>query len=369
MCIYLDRFENFGYCIIMKIQKVCITETEYLKGLEIFEKAKEFLFLPVKSHETTLAEAIKYHGVSAVVVGIDTYTGPLYEAMPIGGVIIRFGVGCDGLDQNKATVHKLLIVNTPHTLYRSVAELTIGLMCALVRNYVLYQETFRSAVWSSQVGQDLSDKQLLIIGCGKIGTCVAKIASFGFGMRVLGFDIHDLNREVMKKECGIEMVSDLDIAITQSDFISLHIPLLNSTKHFVNANFLAKMNRSSYLINTSRGSVVDENALYDALVSHQIAGAALDVFETEPYRPQQKEKDLRMLKNVILTPHIGSNTHQANIRMAMQIVSNLRHIALRQYDRLNIVNKDVLSQLISKQLVIEIQSSSNINDYSFKLSK
>ena len=329
----------------MTIPKVCITEMEYDKGREVFEAAEDFSFVPVKPQETAIVEAIRRHEAGAVVVGIDRYIGPLYAALPSGGVIARFGVGCDGLDHQMATAHKLFIVNTPGALNESVAELAIGMICAVSRDIPRHHEYSKSAVWHPCTGQEISGKTLLIVGCGKIGCRVARIASFGFDMRVLGYDISPLDETMLQKSYGIEWIADLDEAVAQADFVSLHIPSLASTKHFVDAEFLAKMKSEAYLINTSRGSIIDESALFDALISSRIAGAALDVYETEPYLPGHSSKDLRQLKNILLTPHIGSSTNQANLRMARQVLSNLRNAASERYEQMDIVNKRVLSRL------------------------
>lgn len=316
---------------------VCITEAEYRKGREVFEAAEGLAFVPAAPDEAALAAAVAERGAAAVVVGVQPYTGPLYAALPHGGVIARFGVGCEGLDPRKAAEHGLLIVNTPGALDNSVAELAVGLMSSLARAIPQSHGSLSAGQWVGHTGQELAEKTLLIIGCGRIGCRVGAIASRGFGMRVLGFDIARLDPEPLCRQHCIELVSPLNTAVGRADFISLHVPAVEATRRMVNAAFFCAMKRSAYLINTSRGSVLDEEALFDALAAGRIAGAGLDVFTAEPYQPHNPAKDLRSLSNVVLTPHIGSNTRQANERMAERVVRNLRHAAVGRYEQMDLV--------------------------------
>jgi len=360
----------------MNLQNICITEKEYYKGREIFEKAEGFRFIHVGIDEAVIAAAIKKYSATAAVIGVEPYIGPLYTALPAGGVIARFGVGCDGINKQKAAANKIIIVNTPQALDYSVAEHAIWLMGALVRKAAQLDAATRANKWLPEIGHELAGKTLLVVGCGKIGCRVARIASFGFLMRVLGVDTVQLDRQRLNKQFGIELQSDLENAISQADFISLHIPSVAATRHLVNAGFLAKMKPSAYIINTARGLIVDEIALFDALASNRIAGAALDVFETEPYKPLQSNKDLRNLSNVVLTPHIGSSTYEACQRMAEQIVFNLKCAVLKKYDQMDIVNRDVLEQIEAAKALTETPkyqvlpvSHASVNNCSVKFPK
>ena len=193
---------------------------------------------------------------------------------------------------------------------------------------------------------DLKGKVLLIIGCGAIGGTVARIASLGFGMKVIGYDLAKLNPEQMKRDFGIDkLVDSLEDGLNEADFVSLHLPAIESTRHFVNTIFLSQMKKNAYLINTARGLVLDEAALYDVLKNGNIAGAALDVYETEPYEPVSPDKDLRNLDNIVLTPHISSSTAEACERMAQRCLLNIKAASERKYEQIDIINPEVFEKL------------------------
>jgi phosphoglycerate dehydrogenase-like enzyme len=195
------------------------------------------------------------------------------------------------------------------------------------------------------VGSELSGKTLAVIGCGPIGRKVAFIAARGLGMRVIGCETAAVDVESMKRDLGFaEIVSDFAAAVRAADFVSLHIPSTPATRHFLNAARLAAMPVRAWLINTARGAVVDEIALYNALAAGRIAGAALDVFEAEPYRPAAPDKDLRTLDRVVMTPHVGSSTQEACNRMAEQALRNIRFAEAGQTDRMDLLNPGVLKR-------------------------
>ena len=313
-------------------QCVLVTDKEFIKAKAIFESAKDFDIKSVPTEETALAEAILADNCRAVIIGVDNYTGPLYEALgktggDKGAVISRFGVGTDGVNKDLARKHNICITNTPGVLDQSVAEHAIWLMGALVRNVVRTDAEIRTGEFGSPTGTEVGGKTLGIIGFGAIGRRVAKIAHFGLNMKVIAFDICQLDTneiDSLKSDFGIDMYTDdLDSVLGQSDIISVHLPSVTATHHFFNADRFGCMKSGSILLNSARGPIVDECALYDALSSDQLAGAALDVFEQEPYAPVALDKDLRTLKNVVLTPHIGSNTRECNIRMANACLQNL----------------------------------------------
>ena len=158
------------------------------------------------------------------------------------------------------------------------------------------------------------------MGCGAIGCKVAKVASFGFGVNVIGYDIAKLDPEKMKKDFGImELLDSIDAGLNKADFVSIHLPATESTRHFVGAQFLSQMQSSACLINTSRGAVLDEAALYDALKSGQIAGAALDCFVSESLTGSP----LLELDNIVMTPHIGMHTSESIERVGMAAAQNV----------------------------------------------
>jgi phosphoglycerate dehydrogenase-like enzyme len=320
---------------------VCVTEKEYYKAEIVFKQSAEFEFVPVPLDETLLADAIHKHGAAAAVLGVDPYKNSLYSSLPRGGIIARFGVGHDGIDKTAATNKGLIVTNTPDVLTDSVAEHAILLMGSLARNISRHNSEIHSNLWQPAMGIELAGKKLLVIGCGKIGSKVAKIASFGFGMQVIGYDIGLLDHAKMKCRGFAEFAPSLENVLGHADFISLHLPSLPQTHHFVDAAFLSKLKSSAFIINTARGPVVDEIALYNALKSGKLTGAALDVFENEPYLPVSG-KDLRTLPNAVLTPHVGSSTLEACERMAMRVLDNLLAWSQKKYEKMDIVNPDVL---------------------------
>lgn len=314
---------------------VVVTELEYRKAEEVFRSAPGFECIPAPAAEAALAERVRQTGAKHVIIGVEKYAGPLYEALPSGGVIARFGVGHDGVDKKKAAEKGILCANTPGALDQSVAECAVGLMLSAARNIPACACDNRSGVWKTRVGAELSGKRLAVIGCGAIGKKAAAIAAFGFGMRVTGMDIV---KPAKGMESGIEeFTTDFAVAVKEADFVSLHIPDMSATRDFINGARLLQMPERSVLINTARGGVVDENALYDAVAAGRIAGAALDVFKNEPYVPQSPEKDLRKLERVIMTPHIGSSTKEACRRMASAALRNIECVVAGAYDKMNIV--------------------------------
>ena len=167
------------------------------------------------------------------------------------------------------------------------------------------------------LGMDLKDKTIAIVGGGRIGERVAHHAYRGFGMKVTYYDIK--RNDFMEKECAGTFYENVDEILKEADVVSLHVPLLDSTKHLINAERLSKMKKSAYIINTSRGPVIDENALVAALKSGQIRGAGLDVFENEP----ALAPGLAELDNVVLTPHIASATEETRNQMSEIAAQNI----------------------------------------------
>lgn len=325
---------------------ICITEKEYQKAKEIFDSSDAFVCLSAPCDEASLAHSVRQHRAFGVIVGVESYRDLLYQVLPRGGIIARFGVGHDGIDKAKATAQGLVVANTPGALDQSVAEHAIFLLGALARQIARCDQAIKAGQWVAAMGAELAGKTLLVIGCGAIGRAVARIAAFGFGMRVVGYDVRPLDARMLREQCGIQAVfADLSAALSEADFASLHLPATAATRHFVNAEFLSKLKPTCALVNTARGLVVDEAALYDALASGRLAGAALDVFENEPYCPVHPDKDLRRLDNVVLTPHIASSTRQACCRMARQCLKNARAAYEKRYNDVDLVNLDVLDRL------------------------
>jgi phosphoglycerate dehydrogenase-like enzyme len=320
---------------------IVVTELEFAKGESVFRQAAEqgWSCVSAPAEERALAEAIRRHGAVAAIVGVDAYTGPLYEALPLGGVIARFGVGHDGIDKALATRKGLLCTNTPGVLDDSVAEYAVALMLAAARQVAVAGAACARGEWTPGIGFELRGKTLALIGCGGIGCRVARLASRGFGMRVIGCKAHPGNGAGLCSEFGFERVTgEWMEAVGEADFVSLHIPATPATRRYVNAGRLEAIPARAWLINTARGAVVDEIDLYDSLASGRLAGAALDVFEREPYAPADPARDLRTLPSVLMTPHIGSSTREACRRVAECCLRNISLAAAGRKAGLDLLN-------------------------------
>ena len=229
-------------------------------------------------------------------------------------------VGYDHIDLAACTRRRVVVTNTPGVLDDTTADLAWALLMALARRLVEGDAWIRSGGWNGWdldqlLGDDVHGKTLGIIGFGRIGQRMARRA-LGFDMRLLYASRHRAAAEV-ERELRAEFV-EMDRLLGASDFVSLHVPLLPETRHLISKASLAKMKPSAFLINTTRGPVVDEAALVEALAAGQIAGAGLDVFEHEP----QVHPGLRPLKNVVITPHLGSASLQTRTKMAVMAVEN-----------------------------------------------
>jgi len=229
-------------------------------------------------------------------------------------VIVRGGVGVDNIDVAYAEAKGARIMNTPGASTQAVAELTIAYLFALARPIVQATESMRAGAWekSKFSGTELAGKVLGIVGMGRIGAAVAQKAA-ALGMLVLGYDSRTVGAEPF-----MHMV-ELDELYAKADFISLHLPLTESSKHMLNAETFAKMKKGVRIVDCARGGVIDEDALYDAIGAGQVAGAALDVFENEPLT----DRRLFELPQVIGSPHIGAGTKEATARIGDEVADVL----------------------------------------------
>lgn len=233
-------------------------------------------------------------------------TGPLIQAASKCKIIARVGVGLDNIDTDAAKKRDIRVINAVEGAMTAVAELVLGLMFSLARQIPRADRALRNDQWLKKElqGTELKGKYLGIVGLGNIGKRLGRLAQ-GLGMNIIGYDVVPIDEE-FAKDVGL-MKADLETLLQSSDYISLHVPLLDSTKHMIDASKISMMKDTARIINTSRGGTVDEDALYAALKEGKIAGAALDVFEVEPAVGHK----LAELDNVILTPHIGAQTREA----------------------------------------------------------
>jgi phosphoglycerate dehydrogenase-like enzyme len=320
---------------------IVVTEPEYRRGEPVFAASIRLTCIAAPPAEDDLVEAIQRSGARHAVVGSVPYQGRLYQALPRGSVLARYGVGHDSIDKTKATEAGLLCTNTPDVLHQSVAELTMLMIAAAARHFLHIAVEMREGRWSPRQGVELQKKTLAIVGCGEIGRTVARIADAGYSMRVVGY-----RRRPGPNRVGAEhftsITTDFADAVGEADFVSLHIPGTPGNAHFIDAERLALLPARAWLINTARGAVVDEMALFDALARGHLAGAVLDVFEREPYEPRDAAHDLRSLPNVILVPHVGSNTAEANSRMAARALRNIQLAEAGDVARMDLINPEVL---------------------------
>ncbi len=236
-------------------------------------------------------------------------------------IIANYAVGYNNIDVETATKRKIPVTNTPGVLTETTADFTMALLFAIARRVVESDKFTREGKFKGwgpllQLGTDVYGKTIGIIGCGRIGSAVAYRAIKGFNMKVLYYDT--TRHKDLEKKLGIEFCS-FEKLLSTSDFISLHVPLTDETKYLIDKDELSLMKKTAYLINTSRGAVINEKALVEILREKHIAGAALDVYEFEP----ELTPDLKNLENVIVTAHIASATIETRTKMGMIAVENL----------------------------------------------
>jgi D-3-phosphoglycerate dehydrogenase len=237
-------------------------------------------------------------------------------------IIARVGVGLDNIDTEEASKRNIEVINAAEASITAVSELVIGFMLSLSRSIPFANYETKNGNWIKKnlTGTELKGKYLGIIGLGKIGRNVARLAR-GLRMNLIGYDVVPIDKGFVQEVSLI--TTDLKTLLESSDFITCHVPLTEQTKHLVNKEMFSNMKSSSYIINTSRGEVIEEKALIEALKNNKIAGAALDVFEVEP--PTNKE--LLDLPNLICSPHIGAQTREgqelASTVIAEKIIQKL----------------------------------------------
>ena len=253
--------------------------------------------------------------VDGIIIGIDDLNAGIITQAHNLKVISKYGVGVDNIDIKAATTQEIVVTNTPKANIDAVADLTFALMLALARRIPEADRETKAGNWKKFIGTSVWGKKLGVIGLGKIGRQVVKRAR-GFEMEILCYDI--IQDEEFARQFGVRYV-DLETLLKESDYITIHTPLNNATKGMIGYKELEMINENAFLINTSRGGIIDEKALYNALKNNKIKGAALDVYEKEP----PENSPLAELENIIMTSHNGAYTKEAINNMGIQAAQNL----------------------------------------------
>lgn len=245
----------------------------------------------------------------------DMIDAEVFDAAPDAKIFANYAVGFNNIEIEEAKRRGIVVTNTPDVLTDTVAEHTVALMLSVTSRIAEGDRLVRAGKydgWAPMMllGTDMRGKMLGLLGAGRIGTRVAEICSHGLGMKVSYYDIKQ--NEELETSCGATFISEVDALLPEADVVSVHVPLLDSTRHLINAERLTAMKDSAYLINTSRGPVIDETALTDALKREVIRGAGLDVFENEP----ELAPGLAECERAVLTPHIASASEETRSNMA-----------------------------------------------------
>jgi D-3-phosphoglycerate dehydrogenase len=302
--------------------------------VQVLRDAGFGLTYPERAGQLTEAELFRdLAGVAAVVAGSEPYTRHVIEAHPALRVIARAGVGYDAVDLAAATDHGVAVTITPGTNQDSVAEHTFAMILALAKGLVPQHCAVKGGGWPRQANLPLRGRALGIAGLGRIGKAVA-VRGAAFGMRLLAYEPFPDAKFVA--QYGVTLVP-FERLLAESDYLTLHVPLLPESKHLINRGTLALMKANAFLINTSRGGLVCEADLLEALRERRIAGAALDVFEQEPPGPNP----LFALDNVVLTPHAAGVDLQSRDDMALSAARAIVALSRGEWPAEQVVNPAV----------------------------
>lgn len=295
---------------------------------DLFSRSYEDFFIASKQHGIQFIQTdvldedtmLKYHneGVNCIVIGAESYSKEFYNSLREGTAVIRYGVGYNAVPIDICLRRNIKVGYTPDTLTDSVAEHTFALLLGVVRKIPKLHQSMKDGEWKGLTGIELKNKTIAIIGYGQIGQSVARIAKLGFGMQISVF-----GRNGFVNDSFFDLYSDnFSEVVKNADIVTIHLASSPETRHFINSEKINMMKNGAILINTARGELIAEKDLYEALKSGKIFAAGLDVFEKEPYQPNSKY-DFRKLTNVILTPHCGSSTAEANHRIGNLVIKNI----------------------------------------------
>lgn len=268
------------------------------------EKGIEYVWVPQTPYN--VEEVIEnLNNADAGMIDVEPYDENIFGRMNSRcKLLVRFGVGFDKVDLPAAASHGICVARTTGANKTGVADMAMMMMLAAGRQAMLNRKTVESGVWVKNIGNELIGKKVGILGFGNIGIALAKLLT-GFDCEVVAYDTYQ-NKEAAEKY-NVRF-TDMEEIFTTCDAISIHLPYNEETDHLVNAEVFAKMKKNAILVCTARGNIVDEDALYDALANHKIGGAGLDVYAKEPLPADSK---LIGLDNIILTPHVSSQTYES----------------------------------------------------------
>ena len=276
-------------------------------------------------------------GAVAVLAGSEPYPRELLEDCPSLKVISRNGIGYDAIDLAAATDCGIVVAFVPDAMVDAVADLTMGLLLSTARGLTIYDRAMKEGRWHRVLGADVAGRTLGLIGTGRIGLAVARRAR-AFRLRLVGHDPYP--NPLFVEELGGDYLP-LDELLEVSDFVSLHLPAMAETRGFLGSKELGRMKPSAFLINCARGSLIDEDALLEALRTGQIAGAGLDVFSSEPPIPDSAADRIARLPNVIATPHVAAATPITAAKMGRAALQNILDV-LNGKTPPFVANRDVL---------------------------
>jgi D-3-phosphoglycerate dehydrogenase / 2-oxoglutarate reductase len=323
-------------------KKILVTESMSQQGRTLLNEREDIELVEFPNmisagdFEAMLKQQAPVHGVA---LGATRFGEPELEASKDMKVVTRIGVGYDAVDVPALSRRKVPLMVAGSANSPSVAEQAMFMMLTLAKRAAEMHSLVRDGNWGYRLGMlpyDLYGKTVLIVGFGRIGTRTAK-RCLAMEMNVLVYDPYKSAAEI--KAAGCEPVTDLDAALPRADFVSIHCPKTSETVGMFDAARLKRMKPTAYLINTARGGIVVESALYDALVSGKLAGAGLDVFEQEP---PPSGHSLFGLPNVIMAPHVAGVTREAVDRMSEQTARNILSALDGEPIRQNVINPDVL---------------------------
>lgn len=277
------------------------------------------LFVPPVEERFEEEDLLQWiNAIDGVICGDDRFTEKVLSAAPRLKVISKWGTGIDSIDQDACQKLGIAVCNTPNAFSEPVADTVLGYMLSFARNIPFMDTAMKAGVWEKIPGRSLRECTLGVLGVGDVGKAVVRRA-VGFGMTILGHDLKEMPESFLT-ETGIQMVTSKEELLRNSDFVSVNTDLNSTSYHLMNKEAFSMMKPTAVLINTSRGPVVHEEALVEALKSKQIAGAGLDVFEFEPL---PEASPLRNMDNVLIAPHNSNSSPEAWEHVHLNTINNL----------------------------------------------